>query len=225
MSYLLYLPGVTTGGDDAFARLGLYDLVKDGGPFCSHGAGPDGGHGLLAAWGSVEEMPELTWREETQEWLEVGAYWLGKNGRAIEPRTLARATQKAGIWVELADGKRWLIPVARQLPHLWGVGADGEPGRTPAKPFAEFCATSRRVYETFAGSAPGEGLAFTDADGWKYVCQALAINYHVNPNVVSFLGIIDDDAFVRVLTATIEIDIAREVESQKKTGEQPTPAG
>jgi len=253
MSYLLYLPGVKTGSDDAYARLGLYDLVKDGGPLAAHGAGPDGGHGLLAGWGTIEEPPDLTWREMGQTWKSVGgrqtavggeeespsayrlpstAYWLGKSDtKPVEPRTIARATQKRGIWVELADGQRWLVPVARQLPHLWGIDDAGEPCRTPANGYAEFCATSRRVYEAFMappkGDSSGDGnsIVFTDADAWRYLCTALALNYHLNPAVVSFLGLIDDASFVRVMAATIEFDLLREVEEQKKTDAPPIPAG
>lgn len=224
MSYLLYLPGVKTGGDDAFARLGLYELIKDGGPHVMHGPGPDGSHGLFASWGTIETPPDLTWREGEQVWrsIEDGRYWLGKSAtKKVDPLTIARTPQRIGGAVVLGDGQEWLIPVAKLLPHRWGMGGK----RIPKDKFEAFCQCSAAIYGRLKTAPPDENVRIPFDEGWALACAGLAINYHVNEQVVDFLELVDDECFTPLASTIIQGEEIDEVEEQKKTEDAATPVG
>lgn len=233
MSYLLYIPGVRGAGFPEFQTLGLGDTLDGSLPtVTSAQPGPDGGTGVFCAWGTLLDQPTLQYLPERQEWraarpdkehgLAAGRYWVGREkGRAILPATLYRGQNYPSQSVTLADGQVWDIPVARQLPHCWGLNEEGEFARRPRGEFAAFCQRSEAIFRELV-SGGGE---VTLSDSFAYGCAALALNYRLTADLIDFLGLIDDTTAAPLLGATIELEVIRKVEDEKKnTAAADTPA-
>lgn len=112
-SFLYYVSG---GGDviDVAAH-GLADAFSAGHASCRIAGGPDGKSGCLFR----ERTDPVHFSADSQTWRQVpgmpGLLVGVENDSRPTPTDLARATFLPGKWVELADGHRWYIPVARSL--------------------------------------------------------------------------------------------------------------
>lgn len=113
MGLLYYIPNRTLADCRDPAALGLGHAADGPATACEVGRnGPDGGRGVVLAWRQPGELvgvfPGQTWREVP--WLGL---WIGWAGTPPGPEQLARPKQLRGHWVDLADGRPWLTPVAR----------------------------------------------------------------------------------------------------------------
>lgn len=140
------------------------------------------------------------------------------------PATLVRAQILPGHLVELADGNRYEIPVARQwveldgapkwacmLPERTEVDANGAwtPGGVIAR-HAALWAVAEKWWETIRGAeVTDEGgetikVAFNFAELNDSALLALATNYHVSRAEVGALGLFDDRCAREVLNALVD---------------------
>jgi hypothetical protein len=246
-SYVLYLPNRQGADPLHLAAVGLDDLASDKGPEfsdCFEG-GPDGGRGLLVAWrtGDIKRDPPLdarkfTWqaaKADTARGLAAERFYFGVvAGENVTPADIARRDSVAGYPVTLKDGQIWRIPAAQHLPHRHGLGNDGRYSRQVEDRYADFWQQSEGYAVEFfraldqldllkaARKIPAgaeDAVSFTLEDAWNYCCRALAINYRVTPEIVDFLGLLDDAAMRNVIKATIDLIAILETRDQKKTDE------
>jgi hypothetical protein len=240
-SYLIYLPG-GRGADPAHMdAAGLAGLTGDNCHAWESAdvieRGPDGGSGTV--WRFVDakqpgRSPRLGNFPDRQTWTpqkvvagQTPRWWLGReNGSRIEPADLARPKQHEGTFVTLADGQPWLIPLARQCPHINGRGPDGS-----------FVRRVREEYRAYYGAAEGWLKRFMDSwiankgaridwaqeEVWPFTCQALAMHYHLTPELIDLLELVEDETHYAVVNAATELEhfIEALLALEKKTDSPP----
>lgn len=210
MARLVYfLAGVGTMSAARAHQLGLgYALDGRGVAYVGMTCGPGGASGVL--FGRSETPltnPErLRWAPcPSRPRLHVG--W--DPGDPPGPRDLARRKQLQGHAVELADGNRWLVPVARHpggdspLPRrlAWsGEGwAQGEVIESRRALWEGAC----RAWENLTGDVREDGVMLV-SDGAELAVMALSANYRVSQAEVSALGLLDTETSAEVLKALVD---------------------
>lgn len=231
-AYQLFIPKCRTISAESLKALGLSELIADGMPASAavlDGPGDRCG-GLICDWPTLSSLPKLKYDAKQQDWypapaqgdLPAGRYWVGvSKNDPVKPHDIARSKQYESEPAALADGNTWLLPVAAMLPRRWGLQENGTPGRNVAPEFADFCRQAEDIFAGIALTAEGDKSAVTVAAGWSFACSALALNYRVNPFIVSLLGLIDDVSCWKLWGAVLGFTQIKQVEDQKKT-EQPT---
>lgn len=234
--YQVFIPDARPDWSE-LARVGLGGLAEDARPdalFVEHG--PDDKPGAIFAWHVVsltnpDAVPaRFGYEPRLQEWtpLRAGAFYFGQEpARPITPTCIARVKTYPGLPAMLGDGQEWEIPKTELLPKVWGVDDDGEFSLRIAPKFREYCALSERVfcnfYEQSQDPAAGDIVL---PEAFEYCCRALALNYRLTKDVISWLGLIDDGNFVNILMASIEMPLILKVEEalKKKAASCSTPA-
>ena len=139
MQYKIFITNVSGATDQHLIDRGLEDLVRDSGADwekipAGRGPDPDRSGGMVASWrtGNTQvDAPDGI--PEHFEWVASppcgdrpkGAYWVGINPEAKPgPLELKRKKQLPGVLVELADLRKWSVPIARGVPYSIGVDYD-----------------------------------------------------------------------------------------------------
>jgi len=207
--------------DEALRAGGEGELIAES-PFVWSpiGEGPSGRPGMLGAWMRLDGDGSScgTFSAAQQTWIPWPAraglstppnLWLGiELARPIRPQDVARREQHPGEDVVLADGQVWRIPIARGLPHLWTPN-----GRVPKPPYAAFCAEVNRFYQMAMGCSE-EVTGFTVE--FAFICQTLALNYRLTPDLIGLLGLVDDSTATAIVETTMELGYIRQVAKEKK---------
>lgn len=200
------------------------------------GSGPSGGHGLLMSdKGAVEYLPaKQTWRKMADKG------WIGFETLPT-PHDLMRDEIRAGQNVRLADGRQWLVPVARmvtgggqmsecQLPRKRSLGPDGRwVAGSVTDRHADLWAAAEKwwnkkyaILEQVAG-APGASVEFSLEDETQSAVCALATNYRVGAFECDLLGLFDDTSVMAVLDALCDLVSFDVMLSKKSTAAEPSP--
>lgn len=222
--YLIYLPGKTGSSPQHLVDAGLGGLVGsnaltfEAGDVLAHG--PDGGHGLVCRFvdGKHPERAARLGVFDGQEWTHCTARgcWFGRSG-PIAPEDLARPSQYDSLPAKLADGQEWRVPIAREMPHRWGLDAQGVFCRKVRSEFEGYFQRASEYFAALLGMQAEEARQFENV--WSFCCQALALNYLVTPELVDWLGLIDDVSVKELLYAATEFRRVLEREDQKKSPE------
>lgn len=226
---LIYIPAITGADPQHLVRVGLGSLLDpgvslEGADVLAHG--PDGGRGMVFRWcdsDHPERSPALGVFKH-QEWapckptdgMEAGRFWMGKEvHNPPKPDDLLRGTNYGGLPVKLA-GHLWMVPVARQLKHSWGLDEFGIPCRRINRRYQAFYDKAMANFETFKGFKDGNSI--TIVGGWPFAIEALSLNYRVDHNLVDWLELFDsDEDLMWTVGATFEFSHYLAIESQKKT--------
>lgn len=248
--YAVYIPKGRGANPEQLAAVGLPSLAT-GAEFSDISArGPDGGHGVVAAWrrGDIENDPPLScdgmdWRPakaDKARKLPAGRFWFGQvQGKPVRPKDCERKQMHLGYPIELRDGNAWVIPPATNLPHVHGLDSEGEFCREVAAEFRDYWQDSEKYAVQFfqainhldmlKASKPGidtqTQVEFTIADAWRFCCRALSLNYRLTPELVDMLGLLDDAAMRNVIKAAIDLPCILEDRVQKKTADLSIPVG
>jgi len=185
------------------------------------GPGPSGQPGRLHAHGRTPAYypDRQTWRQ-----IPGSDCWVGwTTGEAISPDEMLRDDAMQGHAVELADGRKWLVPVARawseedaelrwaeRLPMTAELDDAGrwQVGRVVGRYAALWDVASRFFESIYAGGKiddenPGVfSFEFDDLIG--AAVQVLAVNYRVGPVELSVLGAMSDAAAIAVMQAAVD---------------------
>lgn len=225
-AYLLFIDGAMPA--DTGTLLGKYDLAEVQREaaaltwlYCQ--AGPGGKPGMLGFWMDHTLLRSHSYQPDTQKWIAVphalGGVWLGTYADdPLRPSDLLRSKPyERCLPCRLEDGNDWLVPIASWLPHVWGQDSTGAFTRKPADRFASYCQSAEAVFQFFAGAVGSDQPKFEIDCQWSFICEALSLNYRLCPAVVSALGLIGDNSGPRVLAATVEMVLTRDVEDQKKS--------
>lgn len=238
-SYLLYFPGASGQTRMHFDKAGIGDLigsykidsqvVQDDVPGMIDVAhGPDGGSGVLCGVNSILDMPpKAMLPPQFQRWQPVkpdptldlpgGRYWIGRDVRhPVTPQALVRRALQYSLPVRLDDGNEWLVPVARQLPKIWGKDDSGHRASRARPEYADFCERSEAIFQSVIAT---DGQNFVVEDVFGYCSMALAINYKVNEDILDFLELLTDDSMPRITGATLETKFIKDALDQKKSSD------
>lgn len=195
------------------AEFGLSHIVDQGDK--THGCecvanGPGGQPGM-----TVGRLGSLTHEEIRQsdavEWVRfpkphaAKQAWLGwyKDRPMPTPLDLARKVQLPGETITLADGHKWLVPIARdfegacKVPRCFDLDEETG-GWVPSKvrsEYAKLWAHAVAVYtaqmEAIASLADGEdSVRYTIPDDEALVADSLAANYRVSARELATLGVL-----------------------------------
>src|SRR3990167_4604089 len=203
--FLYYLPDARGQVDnDLLSRFGLAHIRENDDPLHSRQVirGPGDTPGLIVGnvinWDSAEvkQSESIEWKRFPKSHAESQAYlgWL-KSEPLPKPDVLARKVQLAGEWLTLADGNRWLVPIARKvtddglqcaLPLAFEL--DDDTGQwVPTKVLREYqaiwdhaIAYNAAMLAALEGRKEGEPISFTIPDAEQLVVDALAVNYRVS---------------------------------------------
>jgi len=244
---MLFFPGATAPDDALLDKVGLHSLRNTGVPVFWHEImrdGPDGGAGMICCWYTGDRSRDadpsqhqaMLWfpaKPDKSRSLESGRFFYGYDpSRPPTPRDLALPKRYIGYDIECADGGQWHIPAAIKLPHEHGINAEGEWERRVARQYQAFFERAMGYgVEIFGQVDAAEvikaahpemkdddiiaSITLEDAD--SHCCTALALNYRVTPEIIDFLGLLNDTAMFAIISATIDLPQIREVISQKKT--------
>lgn len=183
--------------------------------------GPGGSAGCVCALENVTgelchvDLPNQTWRKFGNHWV---GFW---RDRPPGPADLARTEMIPGHKVQLADGQRWLAPVARslriresgdelglawarELPERLDLADDGKtwvnsgilPRYQPLWDIAEKWAECRW------GGGHDDALAGPGAVDAAVLC--LQTNYRVGRAEIALLGCLTDELVNRILNMLID---------------------
>lgn len=239
-SYSVYFPGTRQRGgtDKLFHEAGIGDLLDTGCPvqFAEIIAnGPDGGGGMYATWlphSDVALDPPLRLVPE-QKWVESSdKLWVGyEPERRPNHDDLIRQKTYSGNWLVLNDGQQWMIPSIQQLPHMHGLDKDGQFIRKVVSRYQEFCQKAWEYCEDLAETIGAleavrqfsnkdqadEVVRISAPDGWEFACEALAMNYRLNPIIVSALELTLEIHTVSIISCVVELtQIADVLQTKKK---------
>lgn len=227
-AYQIFIPKFRIVSVESLQAIGLGSLISGGMPASLQildGPGDRCG-GVICEWPTLDSLPNLRYDSSKQDWhpapadgdLPAGRYWVGiAKGESVTPIEIARKNQYESDSVVLADGNAWLLPVAAMLPRRWGLQEDGTPGRNVSPEFADFCRQADMVFTNIMAGV-GDESTVTVAAGWSFACNALTLNYRINPFIISLLGLIDDVTCWKLWGAVLGFTRINEAEIQKKTG-------
>lgn len=211
-SYLVYFPGKCGTTEEHLRAAGLGGLVGEPGCQFTDAAGPDGGRGVIATWVDPRRphlSPEPVYRSEEQDWAASkgpdgepdGRCWFGRlKGLPVEPESLRRKARHAGEDVILEDEQAWHVPIARQLPHVLGIGKPRISERY--RPFFE--ATEQAVERWMLVKDDAVQWRMSWSEGFAFAAAALAINYRINADVLDFLGLVTNEHLVSIVETAAE---------------------
>lgn len=197
-------------------------------PICRQitGNGPDGQGGIVL--GDGQRVPEVGHFPARQRWIKDPSQelWVGvyTDGPLPGPADLLRQKPITGHWLELLDGRQWLVPVARQhqeqngelrwahnLPRRLSRAGGGTWQSSAIVPryqaiwdLAERWETSNTDAARNAGKKGDDGedvASFKFNDAVEGAIRVLAVNYLVGPAEVDLLGLLSIDLATEVLDA------------------------
>lgn len=212
--------------------------------------GPDGGPGCVAALAGSDDG--LGYHGDRQRWRKIPASpspaWVGVPSEPPTlPEQLARRRLVPGHAVELADGRPWIVPIARR----WDDGEGGWYRALPARSrldengqwqSGDVLETYRDLWETASAwdeslanavqkkTADGRVSARFDFPGLHAAAlKVLAVNYRLGPAEADLLGLLTENHCIEILHAAIDVPTRIAWFAQKKTAADPagtsSPAG
>lgn len=248
MGLLYFVPGEKRGmasNPTKIAELGIGHAFEST-PTAAEVIGGPAGDGVILVADAAHVRTGYYPHE--QEWRKVpgSTAWVGRElDKPLESLSLARGKQFTGHFVTLADGKQWLVPVARQaferdgqlagagcaLPRATSVDDEGNWIVGDVQPaYAALWAVAERVWDqlvTQTTAAADEGvddadevhvsLSFGDLNDAALL--ALATNYRVGKAEVAMLGLFDTDCVIQVLRALVDLPTVDLFLKKKQTGQ------
>ena len=184
MHFQLFIPD-RRGADPAHLDAVGLETMRAGALFGDIAKGPDGRPGVIIAW-TPAGTAKIGFRPETQDWipavprdgLPARRYWIGIDRDAPPlPADLKRPYQSPGTWVQLGDGREWLLPRAEELPRDFILADDGTPRFAVQRRYHDFYIESLRWREFFATAQPG--MTYEYASLCEFVLAGLAVNYQL----------------------------------------------
>jgi len=217
-SFLYYLPKARSVSAAAIDAAGLRPFFAEI-PAGTWGAVEQGpaGWGCIAAPTNDPLSVRVRYAPAEQAWIEAPGYWVGVERSGLPgPRDLERPEVVDGHEVKLADGRAWLVPVARSFtgaagfPRRLALGPDGRWVAAMLPQYAQICARAERIWEAMrhelgladeSEPAPEE---IGDDERINAAVDALAVNYRIGAREASHLGILTTDNVLAILQAFVD---------------------
>lgn len=201
--FLYFLPGCAANGDAAraFGVPVLARADKDKGeglgvrgvPGGLKLNGEDAGAGTLAhveTGGALHNLTEVCWQKIGPSLSGLAKpYWIGWTKDATpKPEDLARRRLFAGQALKL-NGQVWQVPVAKLLPHVFGVDKDGDLSQVIAERYREVHGEAWRWCQLRLGLLDGGNIG--DPELFRLAARILGLNYRVDVAEIAALGLLD----------------------------------
>jgi len=193
---------------------------------------PDAEEPVLGCY-AADAVPEglaMEWTAaQGREGLWVGHYVASPPG----PGDLERAEVVDGHWTLLADGHKWLVPIARasaggtNLPQAMQLGPDGGWVRGEVTAHGAWSGRVGEFFDLMAElSRADKPLSYVPEEWMDVAVGALAVNYHVDAVgwAASHLKLVDTHAADRVLQAAIDMPTRLAVASEVQGNADAAPA-
>lgn len=245
-AYLIYIPSPKPGPlDDLLCSVGLECLGAGGDNRHTieqkdvfEQSAPDGRGGKLVTLTRAREPqldPPFRYLSEKQVWtpvkpdpsrnLEAGRYWLGRmKDETIGPECLARPRQYSSTPIKLVDGHEWQMPIARRLPQNLEIDDSGNWSKRVKPEMSDYFDRSETLFGVMLKQAP-----YRLDVGLDFAVRGLGMNYYINRDIASWLGLLDETRVTALVGAAFEVDQLREIRAtylaalaQKKTEEEPS---
>jgi len=222
---LYYLPATMKQSPESFLqeRLGFTGAIKHRGVA---GKGPDSGAGVIFAIDATAPKP-LGYFSDRQTWEKAPAqdWYIGRmNDEPPTPAELARTEFHPGHIVRLNDGNDWIAPVVRlasgdiNLPSALKLNDEGALTPKPLARYEAIIAVASEVWKDMERLAQGEDTSSIETD-FDYGIQALALNYHLAAEEVSFLELLTNTLVGQIVLALIDwptvIMLTKELDEKK----------
>ena len=213
MRPLLFIPfqGTTK---PTFADVGLAEIerVIDRVP----STGPDGNQGFVCGWATPKDK-DIRYDADKQLWLpasgiggDAGRYWVGvwKDSQPTEEEVL-RPDRRKSTFVELADGKRWLITRPIDMDRFPVPQADGSILWAVDEKFNDIVTRLDRIKaERIVTNGDQHSFLFDKDSDFILLCDILQINYRVTPELVSQLRLFSDNSIGKLVAAMFGFELA-----------------
>ena len=202
----------------ATKRRNQADFVKIFGPDVGQTRQSERGPGGKACtlWQYRSASKRLLYKPEQQTWSEslTGGYWTGfYNDEKPTEQELRRDVQLAGHLIELGNGEKWLIPVARfisggsRLPQSLILGSNGELVTETLPEFAAFGCKVEKLWQDFENEMNQvEAEPLVDAkQRWQLAVEALRLNYFVGADEVNALRLLTTKNLNEIMAAILAV--------------------
>lgn len=240
--YSIYIPKASAPKPALLDQVGLPGLIRDGDfsplmiPVLKEG--PDGGDGLLFTWvdtNGIESNPTQGFSADKQHWepappdpaqaLPAGRYWFGvEKDRPPTPEDLQRRSVLPGFHAPLADGNEWRLPNAQQLPHRFGMGADGRETRVVKVEYREIFDRMAWCYDA-AEAFVRYGSERDPRQFREYLAYLLMQNYRINLPLCYWLMLFDETNWWGAAMGTVDYHALFRIEEElekKNTASPPS---
>lgn len=190
--------------------------------------GPDGGPGVVVGFNiPAADEDAVRYVPDRQAWVKVlgsdcmvGRY---TDGEAMRPVDLLKTNTLDGHMVTLADGKQWLVPVARRVATEDGgvsgcvlpvsAGLDPESGTWRpdriARKYQELWGVAMEWLDVIDAQQEAVdeagGAAFLFHQIMHGACVALGCNYRLGDTEADLLGLMDMEAAKAVMGALVDL--------------------
>lgn len=194
--------------------------------------GPDGLRGGLVVFKSEFQsgmdsgvVGDYEWRSALPDGdLKAGRFWLGRpkaSDQQFQPGDFERLHMLQGLPVTLKDGNVWQIPLVQYLPQQQGLNSEGKECRRALDEHLEFSEKAKEYFELLMGVELSEEEAVAAVieipGGFEYAVMALGKNYRINRDYVNWLALLGDEELFEVVSATVGLNLKKQIEAQKKT--------
>lgn len=221
MSILYYVPKLQAISKPDLSRFGI-DEVFGRQPIAqrSTSPGPDGHGGVVFGLSVNGKDSRIGYFPDRQEWQEFktgeNSVFLGRDENNLPtPDNMARSEEITGHQVELLDGNKWTIPLARSFPEgmvfgmaYSGIGKDGKPIKEILPKYVEICRIAEKAWNgvqfDLGWVEDGDLADFPDDQILTMACQFLTLNYHLTLKEVLFLRLLNENKSNEILCAAVD---------------------
>lgn len=211
MHHFIYIPQQHIRGftvEERLSAVGLADHVD--GADSIHSTGPEGA-GQLFAWRKNSLQPmhynaaEQTWVPAAKHGeLPESRYWVGViNNSPPSEEDLRRPGVLHGDFVELNDGKPWMVPAPFFLPHDLMLQADGTLKSEPKKRYQDVSFDAAQWRFRLSGGPQKVELV----EMFRFVLKCLNLNYRLPAELASHLRLLDESNIKAVVKAALQTDV------------------
>lgn len=238
--FLYFFPDRNSLGRDELAGLGLGYMLEPDSPLSTVGvnAGPEGGPGgVVFAAVAGPAAAHVGLHRERQTWRQIpgSPAWVGHYRDQVPgPEQLARREQIVGHVVELADGRKWIVPAARAwsdegigdelalryrvaLPQRLDLAADGRWTLAGVLPrYQSLWELGEAVYNLRSGQlTPADHERFSGDGEIDAAVLCLQANYRLGRIEAALLGLLTDETVRQVLDCLVDWPTLREFLKKK----------
>ena len=220
--FLYFIPMLQSASKEDISKAGLNPVFGSSSfDFRSTSIGPTKKAGAIIVIKSSNpeaKAPQVGYFPEKQDWQESISkkFWLGKEKvNPPKPIDLQRKEIINGHLTRLEDGNEWLVPAARifpqgtTLPQSLILGPNGELVKEVLPRFAQLGNKAERIWnETkrqIGWLKDGEtSEPIDEKEEWDIAISALAVNYKIGQDEVSFLRLLTTENMLAILHALID---------------------
>ena len=211
MRPLIFVPDID-GKHCSLTDVGLGQLEK--GAERDVRPGPNGEPGLLFYWldpknRDIRIAPdEQTWLPAAGHGGEAGRYIIGVwNDKPPTEAELLRPDHRRGAFVQMADRAKWLVTTPDHLDRFPVPQPDGSLQWVVDESFNDVFTQLERIKATrlIDDGDGSQTFIYGDVDDFYFLCDVLAINYRITPELVGHLRLLTESSIREFVAALLSL--------------------